>query len=66
MMRMAAGRCGDVCKARLLQELTAVRELRRPRAPEAWPIWHLSAPDFRLACQQAGVGAEIIATGSNQ
>ena len=33
---MAAGRCGDVCKARLLQELTAVRELRRPRAPEAF------------------------------
>ncbi|CAE7222121.1 unnamed protein product [Symbiodinium sp. CCMP2592] len=29
MIRMAAGRCGDACKARLLQELTAVRELRR-------------------------------------
>lgn len=30
MMRMAAGRCSDGCKARLLQELTAVRNLRRP------------------------------------
>ncbi|CAE7806844.1 unnamed protein product [Symbiodinium necroappetens] len=50
MMRMAAGRCGDVCKARLLQELTAVRELRRPRAPEAF-----ERPGFP-ACLPAGRG----------